>query len=179
MTLSYPASVLSRRALRLGLLLPVLGMAVLVSAKDFPWDDFKKRSIQSAVELDLQAIEQLQPKEDRVVLKAKELILSKMTVTFSGIARELTKERRELLDRWAIFRNYDPAYAERYEQEYLFFKGEHKYWIAVQKPVAPHLVKQIKEAKEVELYLLSGVGGLRVDGKWELLLLLQEFQLPP
>ncbi|MFI5335948.1 MAG: hypothetical protein ACHQ5A_04145 [Opitutales bacterium] len=157
------------------------GSALLApgKGKDFPWGDFKARSLQAVVALDLHAVARLAPKEAAVVLTGKELVLSKMTVIFSGLVRPLSRERRQLLDRWAIQRDYAPEYVERYENEYLFFEGEHKYWIAVQKSVAPQLVQQIKEGKEVELYLLSGVGALRVEGRWNWLLLLQEFQLPP
>ena len=170
---------MSRSSFRILTLIAGLLAVTILPAKDFPFGDFKQRSLKAVVDLDLHSLELMQPKDDLVVLRGKEHVLSKMTVTFSGIARPLSKERRELLDRWAIKFNYDPAYTERYEQEYLFFQNEHKYWIAVQKPVIPYLLKQIKEGKEVELYLLSGVGGLRVAGIWELLLLLQEFQLPP
>ena len=170
---------MGRSLLRLLFLLAVLSAPGGLAGKEFPWADFKKRSLQAATDLDLQALARMKPRGDWAVLNARELVLSVMTARFSGLARPLAQERRELLDRWAIARDYDPAYVERYEQEYLFFQQDRKYWIAVQKSVLPHLLQQIKEGKEVELYLLSGVGGRRVNGQWEVVLLLQEFQLPP
>jgi hypothetical protein len=167
-----------RRLVRHACLLLFLGATVLAAGK-FPWEDFKKRTLQAAVELDLRAAARVPNPGDRLVLPGGPAVLSKMVVTFSGLGRVIPRERRELLDRWAIARNYAPAYVERYEQEYLFFEGDRRYWLPVQKTVAQQLVRDIKEGAKVELYVLSGVGGLRAGKAWDWLLLVQEYQLPP
>ncbi len=166
------------RLLRFVCLLCLFGAAASAASK-IPWEDFKSRSLQSVVELDQKTALRVASAGPVLILPIPAPIMSKMVVTFSGLGRLISKERREVLDRWAIQHDYAPEYIERYEQEYLFFEGERKYWLPVQKPVAQHLVRDIKEGAKVELYVLSGIGGRRAGKTWDWLILVQDYQLPP
>jgi len=169
---------MTSRLLRLSLLFLCLGLRA-VAAKDFPWEDFKHRTLAQVVALDAKTATPLVRGGDSLILPGKKLILSKVVVGFSGLARPLSSERHVLIDRWADQHDYAPAYVEVYEQEFLFFEGEHKFWLPIQKALVPQLRRDIKEGKDVELYVLSGVGGVHGSNGWEWLVLIQDYQLPP
>lgn len=155
---------------------PLLSVAA-PAAKGFPWDSFQARPLKHAVNLDDRTAEKHPTRERQLVLTG-DYVLSKATVTFTGMARPLSTSRRAILERWALLKNYAAEYTRLYDEEFLFLEGARKYWLAVQRPVALSLRKELEKDKPVELYLLSGIGAERIDDNWDWLLLAQEYQIP-
>jgi hypothetical protein len=147
------------------------------AAKSFPWDSFPARPLKHAVNLDDRAAEK-HPTDERQLILTGDYVLSKATVTFTGVERPLSASRRAILERWALLKNYAAEYTRLYDDEFLFLEGARKYWLAVQRPVALSMRKQLKKNHPVELYLLSGVGAERINHDWDWLLLVQEYQIP-
>jgi len=151
------------------------GLAAL--AADFPWDDFKPRLLKQLVAIDLKTAERTPTSDSRVIFPSAG-IASKVTVGFAGESRPLSREKKELVERWALLQKANRAFAQSYEEEFQFTENGRSYWLALQKPVAIEYRRQAKKGGTVVLYLFSGVGGVRVGNDWDWALLVAEYQVP-
>lgn len=88
--------------------------------------------------------------------------------------------KKLVLETWKkSFLADDPAdINEAFPIEMLFREGKDEYWIAVQKPLVQPIRKEVQKAQEVKVYMIL-MGAIEVDGHWDWLFAINEFETPP
>jgi hypothetical protein len=163
------------RTFQVGLLLTFVLSCNLAQGQGFPWDDFKPRTLKEIVNMEAD-VDQGQRKENTVVFHA-DILPSKVRVIYTGTSRPISQAKKELIRKWAKMMGNPESYAEHYEAEFLFTEDSVEYWLPVQKQVSSYFEKELKKGEPVDLYLVRA-GGIRTAGKWDWMLLVEEFQKP-
>jgi hypothetical protein len=145
-------------------------------AQDFPWNDFKQRTLKEIVSLDAREINDSE-RENRVIFHADKL-LSVIRVKYTGKSRPVAEIKREYLKKWAqTFTRNGDEYPALYEKDMLFIEDGVEYWLPVQKNLIPHFSKELKEGEDVNIYIVRA-GGLCSKKVCDWLFLVEEFQKP-
>jgi hypothetical protein len=146
------------------------------SAQDFPWDDFKRRTLKEIVSIDAKEINESERK-GRIILHADQL-LSVIRVTYTGKTRPISVTKKELLTMWAkTFAQVSDEYAAQYEKDMLFTENGVEYWLPVQKKVLPYFQKELEEGEDVDIYIVRA-GGLCSKKVCDWFFLVEEFLKP-
>lgn len=162
------------RNLRLRVLLVGLVLTSLLSGQSFPWNDFKPRTLKDIIQ---QSVEAAGTSSGDKLFLWKDILSSRVGVTYGGQSRAIPPERRDFIARWARSVGIDAGYASRYETEILFSEEGKEYWLPTQKAVIPYLEKEVTRGQMVDLYLVRA-GGRRARDQWDWVLLVEEFQKP-
>jgi hypothetical protein len=138
-------------------------------------DDYKPRTLKA-----IAAASEAEGGRDK---DAAEVVLgdlfpSRVRVTYRGSARPLPQSRKDVIARWARQYAGDPThYTAPYETEMLFDEDGTGHWLAVNKRLLPRFEKELKEGEAIDLYAIR-LGGVRTEGKWEWVLLVESFDKP-
>ena len=143
-----------------------------VNAQDFPWDDFKERTIKEVLSTTTKAV-----RPDDTMFLATNILETRAEVTFTGQSRKVSKARKFFLDWWAGLLNHPKSYADLYETEYLYKEGNDEYWLPTQAPVTKYFDKELKPNDKMILFLISA-GAYRGKDGIDCVLLVEEYQLP-
>ena len=164
----------SRILLLLILMLP--WFASTSFAQDFPWDDFKSRTLKDIVSIDAREINDSE-RENRVIFHA-DMLLSVIRVKYAGKSRTMSEVKKDFLKKWAqTFTENAEAYASHYEDDLLFVENGVEYWLPVQKKVIPYFQKELKVGEDVDIYIVRA-GGVCSKKVCDWLFLVEEFQKP-
>ena len=166
---------MKRKLLQSFLFFSVMLSGSLAYGQGFPWDDFKPRTLKEIVNMEAD-VDQRNQKENNIVFHAN-ILPSKVRVTYTGTSRPISKVKKEMIGNWAKMLGNPESYAEHYESEFLFLENSVEYWLPVQKQVSVYFEKELKKEDVVDLYLVRA-GGIRTAGKWDWMLLIEEFQKP-
>jgi hypothetical protein len=103
---------------------------------------------------------------------------TRVRAAYAGRSRPLPKIKKTVLNRWAqLYAGAPMHYTVPYETELLFKEYGVEYWLAVRKESLAQLKKEFKRGDAVDLFLVR-LGGAVAGGKWESLLLVENFQKP-
>ena len=160
--------------------LPIVLMSILfagsglASGQDFNYDAYEARTIAEVIKMyDTPDMRNDKAKDGSVVFGAP--FPSQVKVTYTGSSRKISVERKAFIDAWVKSRSMGPEIAELFETEYLFIENSVEHWLPVQKQVASYFDGELKKGDQVTLYLIIG-GGKKIEGKWEWIILVNEFQ---
>jgi hypothetical protein len=136
------------------------------------WKKYESRTLQSI--LDSEA-EGLDASGANVYLSA-DSFPSRVKLAYLEKSRPLPDEKKRLLEEWArMWKGRVPAdTAEVFQTEVLFGEGSQEHWIAVQKKLLSPLAKEAKAGQVMTTYLML-MGAIKVDGHWEWLFAINEF----
>jgi hypothetical protein len=146
----------------------------LLCAQTFPWKDFKPRTLKEIIQ---QNIEAVRASTSTRVFLAKDILPSRVGVTYVGLSRPISAEKQDFIAQWSRSYTADSNYTTLYETELLFVQDGKEYWLPVQKQVSPYLEKELSKGQSVDLYLIRA-GGRRAGDQWDWVLLVEEFQKP-
>lgn len=100
---------------------------------------------------------------------------SAIRVEYTGKSRAISSERISLFAASQSSLGVDAKVLTLLKDEYLFRECDKEYWIPVQKQVAAFFPKELKPGYKITLYLMA-VGGVRLNGKWNSVFLVNEFK---
>ena len=138
-------------------------------------DDYKPRTLKA-----IAAASEAESGRDK---NAAEVVLgdlfpSRVRVNYKGSARPLPQSRKDVIARWARRYAGDAThYTAPYETEMLFNEDGTGHWLAVNKRLLPRFEKELKEGEAIDLYVIR-LGGIRTEGEWEWVLLIESFAKP-
>ena len=146
-------------------------------AQDFPWNDFKPRTLHEIVSIDAREINDSETK-NRLIFHG-DMLLSVVRVKYTGKKRPMSGVKRDVLKQWAQTFSLPSAeeYAALYGEDLLFTENDVEYWLPVQKKVIPYFSKELKEGEDVDIYLVRA-GGICSKKVCDWLFLVEEFQKP-
>jgi hypothetical protein len=147
----------------------------IANGQGFPWEEFKPRTLQEIVSMEGD-VDRRDQKENNIVFHAN-ILSSRVRVTYTGTSRPISSMKREMIRSWAKMLGNTEEYVEQYESEFLFTEESKEYWLPVQKKVSSYFDKELKKEDVIDLYLVRA-GGIRTAGKWDWMLLVEEFQKP-
>ena len=137
--------------------------------------DYKPRTLQ-----EIAAASEAESRRDG---EAAEVLLgdlfpSRVRVIYKGSARPLPQNKKDVIARWARQYAGDPLhYTVPYETEMLFTEAGAGHWLVVNKKLLPRFAAELKEGEAIDLYVIR-LGGIRTEGKWEWVLLVETFARP-
>jgi hypothetical protein len=139
-------------------------------------DDYEPRTLKELVTKGSDA-ESRGNKEETMIVHP-DILPSRVRVTYTGSARPLPQNKKEVLRQWArLYAGSPESYTEPYETEMLFTENGAEYWLAVRKKSLPQFEQELKRGEVVDLYLIR-VGAAKTPADWELMLLVENFQKP-
>lgn len=116
-------------------------------------------------------------KEETMVV-TPDILPSRVRVTFTRTTRPIPQIKKEVLRQWArLYAGAPEFYTKPYETELLFTEEGDEHWLAVKSELLPRLKQEIREGKEVDLYVIR-MGSALISNAWEPLLLVENFQKP-
>lgn len=139
-------------------------------------DDYKPQTLKEVV-AKVSDAESLRDKQERIIVHG-DILPSRVRVTYKGGARPLPSMKKEVLRQWArLYAGAPEHYTVPYETEMLFTEDGAAHWLAVNKKLLPQFEEGLKEGEAVDLYVIR-LGGVRTEGKWEPVLLVETFARP-
>ena len=139
-------------------------------------DDYQPRTLKEVVG-EASGAEMRRDKQDRMIVHG-DILPSRVRVTYKGSARPLPPIKQEVLRQWArLYAGSPEHYTAPYETEMLFTEDGAAHWLAVKKKLLPQFEEGLKEGEAVDLYVIR-LGGVRTDGKWGPVLLVETFARP-
>jgi len=147
-------------------------LTLSVGAQNFPWGDFKERSIKEVVSITKKAV-----RPDDTMFLATNILETRAEVAFTGQSRPISKARKIFLQWWAGLLGHPKSYADLYGREYLYKEGTDEYWLPTQTPVTKYFEKELKLNDKMILFLISA-GAYREKDGIDCVLLVEEYQLP-
>lgn len=109
------------------------------------------------------------------VLMTGDTFPSRVKVTYTGSPRKISPGKKQHMDLLVTTSDVDPKVISLYETEMLFLEGAAEHWLLVQKALIPFFEKELTKGEEVVLYA-EWVGAKKMDGKWEWVFIVNEFQ---
>jgi hypothetical protein len=107
----------------------------------------------------------LRDKQDRILV-TRDVLPSRVLVTFSGSSRPISTEKKEIIRQWArLYAGSMEHYIEPYQTEMRFTENGISYWLAM-----PSRKQTFTKGKKLALYLIrlgAGITGEKYD--WTLL----------
>jgi len=139
-------------------------------------DDYKPRTLKE-IAAEAPDAESRRDKQDRMIVHG-DILPSRVRVTYKSGARPLPPIKQEVLRQWAwLYAGVPEHYTAPYETEMLFTEDGMEHWLAVNKKLLPQFEEGLKEGEAIDLYVIR-LGGVRTEGKWELVLLVETFARP-
>jgi hypothetical protein len=106
------------------------------------------------------------------------LFPSRLRATYRSSTRPLSQARKNVIFHWAQRYAGAPShYTKQYETEVLFNAKDAGHWLVVKKTLLPRFEKELRDGEAVDLYLIR-LGAIRIDEKWEPVLLVESFAKP-
>ena len=106
------------------------------------------------------------------------LFPSRLRATYRSSTRPLSEAKKNVILHWAQRYAGDPDhYIKPYETEVLFNEKNAGHWLVVNKTLLPRFEKEVRNGAAVDLYLIR-LGAIRIDEKWEPVLLVESFAKP-
>jgi hypothetical protein len=106
------------------------------------------------------------------------LFPSRLRATYRSSIRPLSQARKDVIFHWAQRYAGAPVhYTKQYETDVLFNERDEDHWLVVKKNLLPRFEKEVKDGAAVDLYLIR-LGAIRIDEKWEPVLLVESFAKP-
>jgi hypothetical protein len=106
------------------------------------------------------------------------LFPSRLRATYRSSTRPLSQARKDVIFHWAQRYAGAPShYTKQYETEVLFNEKDAGHWLVVKKNLLPRFEKEVRNGAAVDLYLIR-LGAIRIDEKWEPVLLVESFAKP-
>jgi hypothetical protein len=99
---------------------------------------------------------------------------SQIRLKYIGTSRPISAHHREILKAWKTSFKIPDETVNLFEKEFLFTECNNEYWLPVQKQVAAFFPKELKEGEMITVYLFLS-GGVKNEGKWDFLFLVNEF----
>lgn len=166
----------SKISLTLGLLLLTFPLA---RAQNFPWDDFKPRTLNYIIKENIliQKGSMKEVKSKHQIIIDADPLPSVIRLTYTGKTRPISKERKNYLKLWIDSFDKDKVFNDLYDVEILVTEGSTQYWLLVQKQLLPAFKKEIGVGEPVDLYLIR-MGGFLTDGGWDWMFIVEEFRKP-
>lgn len=144
---------------------------------EFPWQEYRARTFAEMVKGNAVDAANADARNDgkvSVVFSA-DPAYSQVRVTYTGTTRKVTGARRTHVDEWAATFGLKPEVAALYDSEMLVLECSTEYWVPVQKQVMTHFEKELKKGDPVTLFTMFA-GGRKIEGTWNWLFLVNEFQ---
>jgi len=139
-------------------------------------DDYKPRTLKEVAAKGSDA--QSRGNKEETMIVHPDILPSRVRVRYTGSARPLPQNKKEVLRQWArLYAGSPEGYTEPYETELLFTENGAEYWLAVRTKSLPQFERELKQGDEVELYLIR-VGAAKTSDEWELMLLVESFKKP-
>jgi hypothetical protein len=159
-------------------LLTLLLSSIPIHPQAFPWGDFARRSLANIVQIDEREIAASE-KRPSVIAHADKL-LSAVRVKYTGKSRPISEAKMEVFKKYwlPLFARDSPAYADLYENDFLFLENGVEYWLPVQKRVSSYFAKELSAGDEIDVYLVRA-GGICEKRKCDWLFLVEEFRRLP
>jgi len=144
---------------------------------EFPWQEYRARTFAEMVKANAADAAAADARNDgkASVIFSGDPVYSQVRVTYTGTTRKVTGARRTHVDEWAATFGLKPEIAALYESEMLFIECSTEYWVPVQKQVMGHFEKELKKGDSVTLYTMFA-GGRKIEGAWNWIFLVNEFQ---
>jgi hypothetical protein len=135
--------------------------------------DYQPRTLQDVVRTG--AFGRTRCQGENTLILSRDLLPSRVRVTYVGSMRPMPKDKQQILREWAQqYAGAPEGYTQPYQTEMLFREGEMEYWLAVRQKDIPQLQKRLHTGQKVDLNLIR-VGGVRA-ARWEGVLLVESFQ---
>ena len=143
----------------------------------FPWHEYQTRTFGEVIRQNLEEIQGRDPSyRDKVaVVLPGNSLNSQVRVTYTGATRKIPAARKQHLDEWVKTFGLNPRIAALFESEVLFLECSTEHWVPVQKQVIPHFERELKKNDMVTLYT-AFTGGRKVEGSWNWIFIVNEFQ---
>jgi hypothetical protein len=142
------------------------------AAQGFPWNDFKPGTIKSLVEGE---VKQVRAGESMFLSTSHPQVRAE--VIYTGKSRSISRENTGFLNFWAGTLGYGQAYADLYENEFLYKEGDNEYWLPTQAPFTKYFDKELKPNDKMVLFAMA-VGAYRNKDSIDSVILVEEYQLP-
>jgi hypothetical protein len=139
-------------------------------------DDYQARTLR---ELDApdDAAEVRRDGEKEVTLRG-DISPSRVRVIYAGSTKPIAKDKKRLIEDWARrFAGSPEHYTKPYETEALFTEEGAERWLVVHKKLLPQLKEELKKGEAVDLFVIR-LGGVRSDGKWDGVILVESLRRP-
>jgi hypothetical protein len=140
-------------------------------------EDYKPRTLKELAVEKSSNPENRTNKEETMVV-TPDILPSRVRVTFTGTTRPVPHIKKEVLRQWArLYAGAPEFYTKPYETELLFTEEGDEHWLAVKSKLLPRLKQEIREGKDVDLYVIR-MGSALISNSWEPMLLVENFQKP-
>ena len=142
----------------------------------FPWGEYKARTFAEVVRANNDEVNARPSASDKVtVVFAGDPLYSQVRVTYTGTTRKVSPARKAHIEEWGKTFGVKPEVVALYESELLVTECGSEHWVPVQKQVLRHFEKELKKGDMVTLYTMFA-GGRKIEGSWNWLFLVNEFQ---
>ena len=143
----------------------------------FPWEQYKARTLGEIIKQNVDEVAGRDaPARDKVsVVFPGDPLPSRVRVTYTGTTRKIPPAHKAHIDEWAKSFGLKPELIASFEDEVLFLECSTEHWLPVQKQVLPFFEKELKKGDMVTLYT-AFTGGRKVDGAWNWIFVVNEFQ---
>lgn len=141
-------------------------------SQDFDYSKYRPRTLAELSELNSPA-----PVKDekKLVYISGNWFYSEVRMRYLGTSRPLTVATKEILSHWKTSFQIPDQTVALFKNEFLFRECDRDVWLPVQEQVSSYFAKELKPGDMVTLYLFLA-GGIRTNGKMELLFLVNEFE---
>jgi hypothetical protein len=144
---------------------------------EFPWQEYKARTFGEIIK---QNMDELASRDaayrDKIgMVFSGDPLYSQVRVTYTGTTRKISPARKAHLEDWGKSFGIKPEVIALFESEMLVLECSTEHWISVQKQVLPHFEKELKKGDMVTLYTMF-LGGRKIDGAWNWIFAINEFQ---
>ena len=117
-------------------------------------------------------------KRDTMIVHSN-ILPSRVRVTYGGSARPLPQLKKQVIQQWArLYAGAPEFYTKPYETELLFIEDGVEHWLAVKTKSLAQFEQELKKDEAVDLYLIRLGEAKTTADKWELVLLVENFQKP-
>lgn len=114
--------------------------------------------------------------KEETMIVTPDILPSRVRVTLTDSTRPVPEIKKEVLRQWArLYAGAPEFYTKPYETELLFTEEGDEHWLAVKSELLPRLKQEIREGKEVDLYVIR-MGSALISNAWEPMLLVENFQ---
>ena len=130
-------------------------LAVFATETHAGWDDYKQKTLEATI------------KEHKDILGTSDfnytpglpqLVMAKYT----GETRNAPQDHETVIRGWVKMIGQKSEVAALFLQQFKFVENGKEYWLAVQKPLIPHLEKELQEGGPVWLYVVW-IGTTKTD----------------
>jgi hypothetical protein len=151
----------------------LLAASVTAWAQGFNYDAYEPRTLAELIaKYDVKELEERKVADGSSSFGAS--FPSRVRVAYAGEQRKIPDERKQFINDWVKTHRLDPRIGELFESELKFIEDGKEFWLPVQKQVIPYFAEELKKGEPVDLYVVIA-GGRKFKGKWDWLILVNEF----